>query len=799
MNRTVIRVVFLAWSLVLLGKAAALEFTDQGEYMGSSQCQLCHERFYGLWSTSHHGKAMQAFSAAFARTLEPMSEPMRIGDSTFIVELNAAGGVLTQTDDSGAVITYPVLHALGGKNVFFFLVPLDKGKLQVAPLAYNVHSATWYNATGSMVRHFSNGLEDAPLEWTDRQLTFNTACHDCHVSQLSKNYDPATDSYTTTWTEPGINCEVCHGPAEAHIMAAREARLKGEELKELNLISFHKDLDAVQRDATCAPCHAKMSPLTDSFMPGEQYFDHYDLTSYEDPDFYPDGRDLGENYTQTGWMANPCAESGQLECIHCHTSSGRFRFKENPNQACLPCHQKLVDTILDHAHHKAEDNVSCVDCHMPKTAQAHMHRSDHSFRSPSPAASLEFGSPNACNLCHNNREAITGDFNGHKKEDIEWAKQHVESWYGADAGKELLEMGRIIEACRTGDWDQLPEILDYLDSSKADQPSKVAILRMLTYYPYPYPDRWPVVRRQLDSEHEWVRAAAADALRYDDSMEATVALLKAAQDRFRTVRIRAASSLIGRDLDAYSEGGRKAFAAARDEYWKSLTVWPDRWSSYYNQGIYYDRVGEPDKALDVYQKAMEMRGDILQPVINASMVYARTGNSTNAYDLLIKGLEIEPENPMVNFNMALMQAERGDMEATEKHLRTALKSDPGMAQAAYNLGVLLCQAKKDEGHDWLRKAAVGNPENWNYASSALYFLQQEGREQEAEGLLKEVISSGRAAPEAYFTLAGLYRQEGRVAEAREIYQKAARSKWLLPDAKRHALKMQNELTENEPE
>lgn len=506
----------------------ALDFTDQGEYVGSSDCISCHERFYELWSTSHHGKAMQAFSASFARSLVPMETPMDIRGQDFFIELNAGGGVMHQYLADGSKKTYPVLHALGGKNVFFFLVPLEQGKLQVAPLAYHVHKKIWYDSTSSMVRHFNNGLTDEALDWTDRQLTFNTACHDCHISQMRKNYDPKTDSYTTTWQEEGINCEVCHGPAEAHVKAAKEAVAKGEMLTDLKLLTFHGDLNADQRDAACAPCHAKMTPLSRDFTPGELFFDHYDLISYEDPDFYPDGRDLGENYTQTGWEANPCAIANKLECIHCHTSSGRFRFKDEPNKSCLPCHEKRVDTILAHSHHPADANVSCVDCHMPMTAQSHMHRSDHSFRPPSPAASLEFGSPNACNLCHHNQEAIEGEFYGHKKEDIEWADKHVKDWHGASSGADIIELGHIISACRNAEWNKLPDILAFLESPHCDPAAKVGILRLLNTCPHP--EKWIAIQKQLSDDHAWVRSAAAAALQYDNSNEATKALLKAASD-----------------------------------------------------------------------------------------------------------------------------------------------------------------------------------------------------------------------------------------------------------------------------
>lgn len=785
---------YLLLALLTLGltsSAQALDFNDQGEYLGSSDCYDCHEKFYKLWSTSHHGKAMQAFSASFARTLAPMKEPQQVGNSTFMIELTGSGGVMHQTDAAGKKTTYPVLHALGGKNVFFFLVPLEKGKLQVAPLAYHVHKKNWYDATASMVRHFSDGTPDSALDWTDRQLTFNTACHDCHISQLRKNYDPATDSYKTTWTEAGINCEVCHGPGEAHVVAAREAEAKGIKDFDMKLIRFHKDLDAKQRDATCGPCHAKMTPLTRDFTPGEQFFDHYDLVSYENPDFYPDGRDLGENYTQTGWMANPCVKSGQLECIHCHTSSGRFRFKDDPNKSCMPCHKKRVDNILAHSHHTAEAGVTCVDCHMPKTAQAHMHRSDHTFRPPSPAASLKFGSPNACNLCHHNPEAITGDFYGHDEKQMKWADEHVKKWHGQESGKELIQLGDMILACREGQWDKLSEILAFLESPACDQAAQVAILRLLANCPYP--EKWPAVYKQLESKDEWVRSAAAAALQYDLSPESTRLLLKAAADKFRTVRIYAASSLLSRDLSAYSEAERKAFDDAHTEYWKSLVIWPDRWSTHYNQGIYHDRKNDPDSALAAYNKSMELRSDVIQPLLNASMIHARAGNSTNAYELLKKALKVEPESPLVRFNIALIEAEFGNVEKCEEHLRAALKTDDRMARAAYNLGVLLARKNDKEGLKWLARAAELVPGNWNYISSHLYFLNQAGRSVEIENMLKKAIEHDHIAPEAFFVLAGNYQRENRTAEAIEIYRKAQRHPYLPEEAKRQAAMMENML------
>ena len=48
-------------------------------------------------------------------------------------------------------------------------------------------------------------------------------------------------------------------------------------------------------------------------------------------------------------------------------------------------------------------------------------------------------------------------------------------------------------------------------------------------------------------------------------------------------------------------------------------------------------------------------------------------------------------------------------------------------------------------------------------------------------------------PEAYFTLAGNYQREGRLAEAIEIYKQAKLAKHLPMEAKRYAAQMEKQL------
>ena len=196
---------------------------------GSKTCQECHADFYKLWSTSWHGLAMQPYTAAFAKArLTPQKGDITIGKRKYRAEVGEGAGCVREIGPDGDR-KYPIVHVMGGKNVYYLLTPLDRGRLQVLPLAYDVHKKAWYDMAASGVRHFPDRRDEA-LDWTDRMFAFNTTCFNCHVTELSTNYDLATDTYHTTWSEPGISCESCHGSAKEH-MRAMEAGAEGQHVE----------------------------------------------------------------------------------------------------------------------------------------------------------------------------------------------------------------------------------------------------------------------------------------------------------------------------------------------------------------------------------------------------------------------------------------------------------------------------------------------------------------------------------------------------------------------------------------
>jgi tetratricopeptide (TPR) repeat protein len=706
---------------VIFGNASGTE-NQPASYAGSSSCRECHEKFYQLWSTSKHGLAMQPYTLGFAAIqLTEHKGEVVIGKERYRADI--VEGIVIETHEKGTK-KYKIEHVLGGKNVYYFLTPFKKGRLQTLPIAYDVNKKEWFDTAASGMRHFPGEERGHAVNWREYPYTFNTACYSCHVSQLSTNYDPKTDTYHTTWVEPGINCETCHGSAIEHNKIAK-ATPKDQPLPELRIIRT-KTMTKVQRNDLCTSCHAKASPLTLEYKPEERFYDHFDLFTLEDPDYYADGRDLGENYTLTSWSMSPCYKSGQIDCMHCHTSSGRYRFKrEKFNNACMPCHEDKVKDPVAHTHHPADsEGNKCISCHMPMTAFARMNRSDHSMLPPTPAATLAYKSPNACNICH-------------KDKDPEWADKLVRQWRTRDYQNPILKRAELIDAARKRDWTKLPEMLAYIRDPKRDEVFATSLIRLIS----PTQDQ-KVLAALLAAAKDpspLVRGAAVQALGLILTTESLQALVAATGDDYRLVRVRAAAGIAAFPRMSVPPAYQKQLKKASNEYLASITARPDQWTSHYNMGNYQLSQGEAKKAVASYQEALKLDPQAIMAMVNTSIAYAQMGENDKAERYLQKALKQAPDDAAANFNMGLLKAEKSDPKAAEKYLKKAFKADPQMAQAAYNLCIITSKDRINEAVNWCRKASDLRPQDPKYAYTLAFYLNQKGNRDEAVRILKPIV------------------------------------------------------------
>ena len=735
---------------------------------GSSACRTCHPAFYKKWATSHHGRAMQPFTGAFAKSaLTPQASPMKIGASTYQAILGENSGDVEERGPNGTR-NFPIAHVMGGKNTYYFLTPMERGRLQVLPLAYDVHTEKWYDMAASGVRMHGEGPAGDPLPWTDPAFTFNTSCFSCHVSQLRTNYNLEADTYRTTWSEPGINCETCHGDGSAHVaLYKKDLSAKHADMRILRTTKF----TVQQRNEMCAPCHAKMSPISPGYQVTQKFFDHYDLVTLEDADYFPDGRDLGENYTYTSWLMSPCVRGGKFDCIHCHTSSGRYRFAtENPNGACQPCHEDKVTNPQVHSQHKpGPPGGNCVDCHMPKTRFANMNRSDHSMLPPTPAATLKFKSPNACNLCHKDRTPA-------------WADAQVRKWRSRDYQKPVLERAALVDAARRGDWAKLPAMLAYLGNAAGDPVTQASLIRLLGACDDQR--KLPAVLSALRHPSPLIRAAAVSSLGRVVTLETRDALAQATADEYRLVRIRAAASLAGVPVNALPAQQQQSVEKATAELIASYQARPDDFANHTNLGNFYMDRGQLEQSIRSFETAIRLRPDSVGTLVNASIAYSRAGRVVDAERVLDQALRHAPDNAAANFNQGLLLAEIGKKPEAEIALRRALSSDPKLAAAAYNLCVLQLERRDSGGLDYCKQAVKADPDNEKYTLSLAYYLDQARRPAEAIRLLEAFHQRRGDAIESRMLLADIYLKTGRNRDALAIYQTAASNRGLSEGQRR---------------
>ena len=739
----------------------------QTSLAGSASCRECHEIFHEKWATSFHGTAMQPFTAELAaRQLKPLTDPLEIRGRRYLVQFTEDAGLVAESGPEGTK-RYPIRHALGGKNVFYFLTPLERGRLQVLPVAYDVRRGEWFDTTGSAARGLMH-FEDEVLDWHEAPLTFNSACYGCHVSQFSSNYDPKTDTYRSSWAEAGISCETCHGGGAEHVELFRG--LPADARPEDPRIISTKHFSIAQINDLCAPCHAKMASLTASFRPGDRYFDNYDLVGVEHSDYYPDGRDLGENYTFTSWLMSPCVRSGQLSCMHCHTSSGRYRFADNPNGACLPCHQEQVADATTHTHHPADSKGNhCVSCHMPTTEFARMHRSDHSMRPPMPAATLAVGSPNACNVCHTDKDAA-------------WADKQVRIWRPRDYQASTLRVAALVDAARRQDWTKLPDMLAYVTAESSDALFTTALVRLLRACADER--KLPALVAALENASPLVRASAAAGLDGILTPQTVQALLAATRDDYRLVRIRAAASLAPFPLEQLPAEARSDLQRATDELLAALQAHPDEAASFHNLGNFYAARGEHDRAVECYERALKLQPDNIAPLVNAAFAHNAVGRNDLAENCLRRALEVEPNSAAANLNLGLLLGELGRSDEAQAALRRAFEVDPTSATAAYNLAVLLAPKHPGEAIEWCRKAAQLRPEEPRYRYLLAFCLQQTDRRDEAIQTLRTITDAGDPYADAYALLGSLYEDGGDRDQAIAVYRQATRNQQFADDVRR---------------
>jgi hypothetical protein len=391
------------------------------EFVGSDACVDCHVTQYDDWRNSHHDLAMQLaddstvlgdFDAAsfeyFGSTTEFLKK-----DGQFIVRTANAQGEIEE---------FQITHTFGVTPLQQYLVDFPNGRLQSLPFAWDSRAAAdggqrWFHVYGD--DYIAPGDE---LHWTGRQHNWNYMCAECHSTDLQVNYDSAGDSFATTFSEINVGCEACHGPASVHVAEATAGELSsrkglrvdlddhGRAVWQMNVqtgIAERSELAMRQskQPEACGRCHSRRGVITSDYEYGVPLADTHRPSLLNSPLYFDDGQILEEVYVYGSFVQSRMYQAG-VTCSDCHNPhSLQLHTGPEPSDVCAQCHLPSKFAVTEH-HQHAQDEVACVDCHMPERNYMQVDpRRDHSFRIPRPHLSVSTNSPNACSNCHEDRDA----------------------------------------------------------------------------------------------------------------------------------------------------------------------------------------------------------------------------------------------------------------------------------------------------------------------------------------------------------------------------------------------------------
>lgn len=751
----------------------------QATYVGRASCIECHRKEVEEWLGSDHDRAMDVATESTVLGDFNNVEFHRHGITSRMYRDGDKFMIYTEGPD-GEMADFEIRYVFGIRPLQQYMVEFDRpadmrahtiARLQVLRISWDTEAKRWIDVPPPDADERLS--PDDPMHWTGISQCWNNMCAYCHSTDLQKNYDVATRTYHTTYSEINVSCEACHGPASLHVELSRAKSLFWDRKRGYGLVPL-KSADPLPQIQTCAPCHSRRRMIHAGFRPGDNYYDYFHNELLYEATYYADGQIMDENYVFGSFIQSKMYHQ-DIRCTDCHNPhSGRL--KHEGNQVCTACHQHTAakyDTPAHHFHPSDSTGASCAECHMPETTYMEVDpRRDHSIRIPRPDLSVSIGTPNACTRCHLSDAQISDEKRAGLKqyrdwidaarggdEEIraelaridQWMLDSMRQWYQRDSWGDHFALaleagrrddpdadGRLAEAARDR---RLPGIARAtalhqrgLLSAVASLDPEIAALRDEDPQV-----RWVAVRRleglipavgsrRLDGrEAEFLAQQVAPTVRQ---------LVPLLEDPRRVVRAEAGrvlarlpASLAALLLNATQ---RQHLDAAVEEYIAGALESNDRGGAHMELGVLYETQGRDRLAEEAYRTAIRVEPGM-------------TGPRSNLAALLDRWVE-EEQRQSAGRTATTPRGEQWKSEsaALRREEVTLLTRDvrliPESADIQYRYGLALYLTGDADGAERaLREACRLAPENPDFLEGLVAFLMRFQHYQEASEQIQRLL------------------------------------------------------------
>lgn len=632
------------------------------QYVGSDTCGTCHEEQYKAWMASDHRQAMLLPTEGSVRGRFAGESVNFHGRSTrFYREGNY---FLIETETESGREQLPVAYTFGHYPLQQYLIERDKGHLQAFNVAWDDRSRErggqrWFHLRDEMPK-------DSPFFWTRHLQNWNSGCADCHSTNLQLNYDESEKSYTTTFSEPNVGCEACHGPGAEHVTSAGQGA-------PFPMITLSSDLKWTYAEGQpvarasgdsnedyvdmCGGCHSRRGVIGE-VNPHGRFRDQYQQSLLGQGLYFADGQIDDEVFVLGSFMQSKMYEAG-VTCMNCHEAhTGKVKY--NDNRLCAQCHNPANYDRVVHAGHSAEQAM-CVDCHMPeRTYMVVDDRRDHRFGIPDPFLTRELGVPNACENCHSDKP-------------VEWAIRN---------SPEIQDpYARLTTRARQFDPAVVPEAGAYIRSKEHPGIKRATLLATLPLTS----DAYPLAAASLKDTAPMMRRAAVELLQAAPVAERYQLLVNLRNDPDKSVRLGVASALAQTVSQLPLEKARELLPGITE---LRSSMRPDTASGLTSLGMLDIRMGRRESAQDLLQAAIDKEPHYIPALLNLADIQ-RHQDEAAAMELLRRAVEVAPDSGAANHSYGLSLVRSGRTEDSLVYLGLATEQFDAVPRYAYVYAVAL--------------------------------------------------------------------------------------------------------------
>ncbi|RPF04789.1 tetratricopeptide repeat protein [Vibrio crassostreae] len=666
---------------------------SQATYIGSEACIDCHSAEVEAWQGSHHDMAMKHADDESVlgnfddQTVTHKGKPNRFfrkGDEFWV---NIEG-------PDGQFKDYKISYTFAFEPLQQYMVEFEDGRVQLIPFAWD--SRTEDEGGQRWFHLYPDTTNTDEFYWTNSGQNWNFMCADCHSTNLEKNYDSASNTYNTTWSEINVGCEACHGPASAHVEQAKLARANGGKedsvsahygfdrdlsksvkewiYQEGNSTLQPKDIIHTNQVQTCAQCHSRRTQLneTGDHVNGS-FFDKYRLSLITPELYHNDGQIYDEDYVYGSFLQSVMAEKG-VTCTNCHDPH-TAELKIAEEAVCSQCHIASEYTPEKHTFHEANTEASqCTTCHMPETTYMEVDpRRDHSWHIPRPDISQHIKTPNVCTSCHEDQTD-------------QWADQQIGKWFPDSKYRNQQHFAVAFYADSIGHRGAEDALAYSAQDSSLSNIIRASSLERLGGNTGK--NTLISLARAVKHDDEMIRLGVvqgSSGFPFTDRWQILEPLLK---DPVLSIRSETASALV-RYWGEMNPLQKDQIKPALEEYIEIQQFNADRGFGRTNLGNVYRDLGQHDKAIEFYQGAIEIEPYFENSYANLADLYRALGDEPKALSTLKQGIQAQPKSSVLPYSAGLSMLRVKDYKQATNYLKQAAETAQTDPQYWYVYGLAL--------------------------------------------------------------------------------------------------------------